>query len=155
MIRLKINEEAYRRLNGAAIVQGRSRNSIASDLFFRLGPYSPPAKAQKVGPKPMPRILPDSAVFLIRDLALQGRTYRSLADQFGVSLATVQRAINHNNGYRKARLRGPSLQPLEIVNAIRDDRSLGRTYSQLSTKYNLSKRTCHNICNRKGGYAFR
>lgn len=155
LIRLSVAEEAWRRLNGAAIAQGRSRNRIATECFMRLGPYSPLPAPQRSAPKSMGRILPDNVVFFVRELALSGRTYRSLASQFGVSLATIQRAINQNNGYRQARRKGPSVQPPEVVESIRHDRELGRSYTQLSNKYSLSKRTCHNIVNRKGGYAFR
>lgn len=84
---------------------------------------------------------------------------RKLAREFGVSLATIQRAVHGQNNYRYAQRRGPAPLPVPVVEQVR---SLRAQLSYREIQRNLeaegvrvSLGTLKNIVDRRGAYELR
>lgn len=132
-VHLYLSLEAKRNFDKVAKLRGESLSAAAEHLFRRVDPerlkLKPRRPTMNLGR--CPRSLSDSSVFAVRDRFSAGHPMRRIAADFGVSLATIQRAVHGTNNYRYARRRGPKPLPVSVVERIRE-RKNSQSYRKLS-----------------------
>lgn len=138
--------------------RGDPIHKSADRLFGILKPERYPLPDISISKRPStttPRILPDNVVFSVRDRHKTGESYRKIAKDLKVSLGTIQRAINGQNGYKQVKRKGRPPASIELCHQVRQRKASGATYTVLERETNLSRKTLWSIVNRKGAYAFR
>ncbi|MGL6352245.1 MAG: helix-turn-helix domain-containing protein [Aeromonas sp.] len=163
-ISVYLSGHAHANFRRVAGLRGESLSAAAEHLFTRIDPSRLKLRPRDARPavlarSPIERALSDRAVFAVRDRFAAGHSMRRLAREFGVSLATIQRAVHGQNNYRYAQRRGPAPLPVPVVEQVR---SLKAECSYREIQRNLaidgvrvSVGTLKNIVDRRGAYEFR